>query len=82
MHVKLTQPSLAGPGTTLVIPLDQGEMIPELPSGGLNGSSAVDAVPRARVIKENDWTVPGTGDNTYAFVRSSTHRNLFRITLP
>ena len=81
-QVKVNPPSLAGAGTMLVFPLRHRDMLPDLPAGGLTSTSGRDAVPGARIIKEKDWTITGIDDSTYAFVRASTHRNLFRVTLP
>ena len=80
-QVKVNPPSLAGAGTMIVFPLRDGEMLPHLPAGGLTRTSGEETVPGARIVREKDWTIRGI-DDTYAFVRSSTHRNLFRVTLP
>jgi hypothetical protein len=63
---------------TLAIPLPIGEMLPKLPPMGhvddpalFTGSRLIDAYPVA----------PGPVPSVYAYVKTTTHRNLYRIAL-
>jgi hypothetical protein len=81
MQVRLTQPTLAGAGITAVIKLKPGEAVPELPAGGIRAGDT-DDVPGLRIVKHTEWRIPWREEGSYAEVRATTHRNLFRITLP
>ena len=66
---------------TFAIPLRNGRMVPPLPPNGIKSRSDLDAVPGLRVI-DQPVAVPGPDLATYAFTRTSVHRNLYRIPLP
>lgn len=72
-----------GPGKTIVIGLRPGKELPELPSSGLR---SIEEAERLNVVREIDTTgmtsfVPGPDPSTYAYVRATIQRNLFRIPL-
>jgi hypothetical protein len=72
-----------GPGKTIVIGLPPGKELPELPSSGVK---SVEEAERLNVVAEIDTTgmtyfVPGPNLSTYAYVRATIQRNLFRIPL-
>ncbi len=72
-----------GPGKTIVIGLPPGKELPELPSSGVK---SVEEAERLNVVAEIDTTgmtyfVPGPDLSTYAYVRATIQRNLFRIPL-
>jgi len=67
-------------GRTVAIPVPSGETLPQLPEGGFGNEIDAATIPGARVIADND-IVPGPDPLTYAYVKTSTHANLFRIQL-
>jgi hypothetical protein len=67
---------------TYAIPLPPGRMLPPVPAGGIQSREGVAALPGARLVSEQDRTVPGPNPTTYAFVRVSTQRNIYRVPLP
>ena len=66
---------------TFALPLREGRMLPPLPPNGIKSRSDLDAIPGLRVI-DHPYVVPGPDLETYAFTRTSVHRNLYRIPLP
>jgi dipeptidyl aminopeptidase/acylaminoacyl peptidase len=63
---------------TYVVPLPAGKDLPRLPAGGLQ--AVTDLEPRGvRVI--DGPAFPAPGEQGYAFLRQSFHRNLYRISL-
>ena len=70
-----------GIARTYAIPLRRGSMLPDLPPGGVKSSDDLKKLPSAQTIDEVVAS-PGTSPSTYAFTKTSVHRNLFRIPLP
>jgi hypothetical protein len=66
---------------TFAIPLRDGRMLPSLPPNGIKTRSDLDALPGLRVI-DHPFAIPGPDLATYAFTRTSVHRNLYLIPLP
>jgi hypothetical protein len=66
-------------GQTMGIPLSTGEL-PELPPGGIRSREQADAIRGARLINAFDIS-PGPDPSIFAYVKTTTHRNLFRISL-
>jgi eukaryotic-like serine/threonine-protein kinase len=66
---------------TFAISLRAGRMLPPLPPNGIKSRSDLDSIPGLRVI-DQPGAVPGPDLATYAFTRTSVHRNLYRIALP
>jgi len=64
--------------STYAIPLQPGQILPTIPSGGFASKEAVAAVPGARLVSAND-VYPGPNPSIYAFVRVSTQRNIYRV---
>jgi hypothetical protein len=64
-------------GRSYVIPLRAGEVLPPLPVGGLRAERDVAQLPGAR--KVDAVVVPGASPDDYAFYRTTTQRNLYRI---
>jgi eukaryotic-like serine/threonine-protein kinase len=76
--------SLAVPfaeGRTYIIPLPQGGTLPPIPSGGFRSEQDVASLPGARRI-DALRAVPGPTPGVYAYYRSTTQRNLYRIPIP
>jgi Tol biopolymer transport system component len=66
---------------TYVIPLAPGESLPRIPTGGFHSEEEVAHLPGARRI-DAQGVVPGPSPEVYAFYRSTTQRNLYRIPIP
>jgi hypothetical protein len=66
---------------TFAIPLREGRMLPPLPPNGIKSRSDLDGIPGLRVI-DHPFAISGLDLETYAFTRTSVHRNLYRIPLP
>jgi eukaryotic-like serine/threonine-protein kinase len=68
----------AGPRQTYAVPLKDGEMLPALPASGLMSPSAATTLPGVRMIAQ-ERAFGGPNPSVYAFVRVTTHRNIYRI---
>jgi Tol biopolymer transport system component len=62
-----------------LIPLAPGEALPRLPAEGVHTEEEISRLPGAR--KVDAWIVPGPSPDIYAFYRTTTQRNLYRIPL-
>ena len=69
---------VSGSAKTYVFPLKSGEDLPSIPRGGWQHFLDLQAT-KARVIDQ--VAVPGIDDQSYAVLRRSYHRNLYRIPL-
>jgi hypothetical protein len=65
-------------GRSYIVPLPPGEALPRVPVEGFRSEQEVAALPGARRI-DADIAVPGPSPDVYAFYRSTTQRNLYRI---
>jgi len=79
--VTIADPSRVNPGKTLAIPLAPGTTLPELPPGGIRWPEHAPMFPGTRVI-EQGFLAPALDPATYAFVKRTVHRNLFRVPVP
>jgi hypothetical protein len=73
--------TLYGGGRTYVIPLEPGQLLPDIPQGGFKAETEVAALPGVRMIEAAD-VAPGPTGDVYAFSRITTQRNLYRIPIP
>ena len=64
---------------TYAIPLQSGRLLPDIPAGGIQSKEGVAVLPGARLISEQDRSVPGPNPSIYAFVKVSTQRNIYRV---
>jgi hypothetical protein len=78
--IPIEAPSRISPGKSLAIPVGQGETLPELPPGGIDLSKA-GALPGAQLITRGEL-IPGKDSTHFAYVNTTVHRNLYRISLP
>ena len=69
------------PGRSLAIPVGPGESLPELPLGGIPPLAEPSVVPGAQSLDRAEL-VPGRDLSHYAYVNTTVHRNLYRISLP
>lgn len=73
--------SQTNPGRSLAIPVGPGETIPDFPPKGIPPGSQPDLVPGS-VSVNREQLVPGDDLTHYAYVNTTSHRNLYRISLP
>ncbi len=79
--IPVEAPSRAGPGRSLAIPVGPGETLPELPRGGIEPLAKASVVPGAQSIARGEL-MPGKDPAHFAYVNTTAHRNLYRISLP
>jgi len=79
--VPLEAPSRTSPGRSLAIPVGPGETLPEFPRGGIKPLEEASVIPGAQSIGRG-LLVPGKDPAHYAYVNTTVHRNLYRISLP
>ena len=81
LFVELDRPSRTTPGRTLAIPVGPGETLPDLPPGGIPSQADPSLVKGSQLIPHADL-VPGSDPSHFAYVSTTVHRNLYRISLP
>jgi Tol biopolymer transport system component len=64
-------------GRSYLVPVPVGEGLPAVPVGGFRDEKEIASLPGARRIDFR--TVPGPSADVYAFYRTTTQRNLYRI---
>jgi len=69
-------------GTTYAIPLRPGQMLPLIPATGFQTKEAVAALPGAQLVSGVERMFPGPTPSSYAFVKVSTQRNIYRVPVP
>ena len=69
------------PGRTIALPVRPETGLPDLPEDGIISSEDAVALPGGQVIAQSE-IVPGLDPATYAYVKTTAHRNLFRIQIP
>lgn len=81
LYIGLAPNSHSSRATTLAIPLRPGQMLPKLPTAGFLGPEDAKAVPGTRLV--DGWLLsPGRDPDTFAYVKTTMHRNLYRIPVP
>jgi len=65
-------------GRTYVVPVPNGKTLPQIPTGGFQSESEISRLRGVRIIDAYD-VAPGPTSDVYAFSRTSTQRNLYRI---
>ncbi len=81
LYLGVRRPSLTDRGKTRVVPLAPGEMLPKLPPLGLRALDDPDMLPGSYLIDGYSIS-PGHDPSVFAYVKTTMHRNLFRIPLP
>jgi Tol biopolymer transport system component len=80
-YVGLGPSSRTTRGKTLAIPVPAGEMLPRLPASGIRGPVDAKSIPGTRLL--DGWFIaPGPDPSTFAYVKTTMHRNLYRIPVP
>jgi DNA-binding winged helix-turn-helix (wHTH) protein/Tol biopolymer transport system component len=69
------------PGQNLAIPLGPNETLPNLPAGGIQSLSEAGTIPGARSVSRAAL-IPGRDLQHYAYVNTTVHHNLYRVSLP
>lgn len=77
----LEQASETSPGRTLTIPVGPGESLPDLPPAGIAPNAEPGDVKGSQSIPR-PLIVPGNDPEHFAFVNTTLHGNLYRISFP
>ena len=80
LHLGVVTPSQTNARRTRVVPIPPGEMLPSLPPFGMRGLDDPNAFPGSYLIDESGIS-PSPDPSVYAYVKTTMHRNLFRIPL-
>jgi len=75
---------------TIAIPVPKGKSMPVLPVAGVQSAADAEALSGSRLVdfslsKASSWyddVAPGPDVGTFAYARTISHRNLFRVRLP
>lgn len=78
LYVQIERPSRTGAGESVAIPLTSDEWPPAFPAGGIRSTDDALAIPGARRVAHG-LLIPSVDPATFAFVKTTMHRNLFRI---
>jgi eukaryotic-like serine/threonine-protein kinase len=81
LFIPVEAESLTNPGRSLAIPVGPGESLPAFPPGGIEPLAQPDVIPGAQSVDREDL-VPGADLSHFAYVKTTAHRNLYRISLP
>jgi hypothetical protein len=80
LYLSVRKSSLTDAGKMRVVPLQPGEMLPQLPPSGMRALDEPDLFPGSYLIEAHAIS-PGPDPSVYAYVKTTMHRNLFRIPL-
>jgi hypothetical protein len=80
LFVSVEYSSRTSPGRSLAIPVGPGESLPDLPEGGIAPLAETSVVQGAEPVGRGALA-PGKDPAHYAWVNTSVHRNLYRISL-
>jgi Tol biopolymer transport system component len=69
-------------GSTFMVPLAHGRILPPLPAAGLESRDAAAALPGARRITDQEWAFAGPTPFSYTFMKLATQRNIYRVPVP
>jgi DNA-binding winged helix-turn-helix (wHTH) protein/Tol biopolymer transport system component len=81
LFLAVEAPTETSPGRSLAIPVGPGESLPALPPGGIKAGAEPDEVPGSQSVNRA-LLVPGKDPSHFAYVNTTAHRNLYRISLP
>jgi Tol biopolymer transport system component len=80
-YIGLAPNSRTNRSKTLAIPVRAGETFPQLPSSGIRGPEDAKYIPGAHLL--DGWFIsPGPEPSVFAYVKTTMHRNLYRIPVP
>jgi len=69
-----------GEKETLALPVEPGASAPQIPSGGIRSAHDHTLIPGA-VVLDMEFVSPGLDPSTYAYVKTSMQRTLYRVVL-
>jgi len=78
LYIEVELPTRASGGKLVRLPVPAETGLPALPSGGLRSVEQALALAGSQLV-EPSRIVPSLDAQTYAFLRSTVHRNLFRL---
>jgi DNA-binding winged helix-turn-helix (wHTH) protein/Tol biopolymer transport system component len=81
LFIQVEGASREGPGRSLAIPLGSGETLRALPPEGVEPMAEASSIPGS-VSVPRAYFVPGADPTHFAYVNTTVHRNLYRISLP
>jgi DNA-binding winged helix-turn-helix (wHTH) protein/Tol biopolymer transport system component len=81
LFVPVEPSSQTSPGRSLAIPIGPGETLPELPPEGIALSDQPGVVPGSQSVDRAEL-VPGKDLSHFAYVKTTSQRNLYRVSLP
>lgn len=81
LFVPVEDPTRMSPGRSLAIPVGPEEALPNLPATGIPLGAEPSLIPGSQSISRAGLA-PGMDPGHYAWVNTSVHRNLYRISLP
>jgi len=81
IFISVEAPSRTSPGRSLAIPVGPGETLPTLPRNGIEAMADANVVPGAQSVPRA-VLIPGADLDHYAYVKTTVHRNLYRVSLP
>ncbi len=81
LYLSVELASRKSPGRSLAIPMGTGETLPKFPPGGIEPGSDARVIPGAQLVNRAELA-PSIDPSRYAYVNSTMHRNLYRISLP
>jgi DNA-binding winged helix-turn-helix (wHTH) protein/Tol biopolymer transport system component len=81
LYVSLERESRTTAGRMIALPVVPETGLPDLPEAGIQSEEDATAIAGSFVVEQSN-IVPGLDPATYAYVKTTAHRNLFRIRLP
>jgi DNA-binding winged helix-turn-helix (wHTH) protein/Tol biopolymer transport system component len=81
LYVTVQLKSRMDPGRTIALPVSPQTGFPDMAEAGVQSAKDAAAIPGSFVVEQSS-VVPGLDPATYAYVKTTAHRNLFRIRLP
>ncbi len=81
LYMTVEAAALANPGRSLAIPLGPGESLPALPTEGIPPMADPSLVPGSQSVAREEL-VGGKDPAHYAYIKTTVHRNLYRVSLP
>jgi serine/threonine protein kinase/Tol biopolymer transport system component len=81
LYVPAGAGGLSTPSVTIVIPIPEGQSLPELPADEITSINANTVYPdfRGAQVINQGFVAPGSDASRYVFTKVEFHRNLFRV---
>jgi hypothetical protein len=81
LYLSVAADTQTKPGRSLALPLGPGETLPPLPAEGILPDAEASVVPGAQSVNHQQ-VVGGKDPEHYAYVKTTVHRNLYRVSIP